>query len=523
MCIAAVSSVLWGCGRTTVEETVEDVAVVEAANPVIGNLSLSNNFIAVVNPDESVYVIPKTTGEVLKVLVGAGDTVEEGDVLAVLDDTMAQITMDNARLGLNNAQLSLDNAQHSYNLQYGEGASVLNEMQSDNTLSQAGDGVESLQEGLVDAMDSLEQLKAKLRDAENELADLKREYDFNEDVEEIREYAETLQKEPLDAVGSLGSAMGGMGGITVPAEILGGLSQSSEYSRAMTRYQEAAQKVARVEAEISQYKAAIDQCEESIETLQDNIDSTYRSYSQAVVSDHISNGEIREEQKQVSQNSIAAAELGIQQAQGNIQQARENLDAYTITATISGVVESVNIKEHDFASSGNPAFVISNKDAMVATYYVSEDVRNTFSAGQKITLEKDDVIYDGEVIEIGSAVDMNTGLFRIKAAVRGDTSGLLSGTKATVITDTYHENNAVIIPYDAVYYDGTQAYVYTVAEGKARKTNITTGLYDTDNIVVTDGLAVSDTVITTWSAQLREGVEVSIRGTGQNAEDNTRK
>ena len=53
-----------------------------------------------------------------------------------------------------------------------------------------------------------------------------------------------------------------------------------------------------------------------------------------------------------------------------------------------------------------------------------------FSIGQKITLEKDNVIYDGEVIEIGSAVDASTGLFRIKAAVKGDTQNLLSGTPA---------------------------------------------------------------------------------------------
>jgi RND family efflux transporter MFP subunit len=140
-------------------------------------------------------------------------------------------------------------------------------------------------------------------------------------------------------------------------------------------------------------------------------------------------------------------------------------------------------------------------------------VRNTFSVGQSVTLEKDDNTYEGEVVEIGSAIDQTTGLFKIKAAVTGNTEGLLSGTKATVITDTYHENNAVIIPYDAVYYDGSQAYVYTVVDGKAKRTNIETGLYDNDNIVVISGLSEKDTVITTWAAQLRDGVDVEIKNT----------
>ena len=207
----------------------------------------------------------------------------------------------------------------------------------------------------------------------------------------------------------------------------------------------------------------------------------------------------------------------------SVDQAQESLDAYTIKATISGVVESVNVKEHDFATSSNPAFVISNKDAMVATYYVSEDVRNTFSAGQQITLEKDGRTYEGEVIEIGSAVDNTTGLFKIKANIKGDVSDILSGTKAKITTDTYYEKNALIIPYDAVYYDGTQAYVYTVVDGKAKKTNISTGLYDVENIVVTEGITKDDVVITTWSAQLREGVAVSVRENENDAAEQTQE
>ncbi len=499
LCTVLSASALWGCSQTVQEETVEDVAIVEASNPEIGDLKLSGSFIATINPDESVYVIPKATGEVLQVLVEAGDVVQEGDILAVLDDTIAQISMKNAEISANLAQISqqnnqllLDNAQIGYQSSFGEGAELLNEMETDSNLSQVGDGVEALQEGLLDAMDSLDKTKGDLKDAENELADLKKEYDFREDVDEIKKYADTFDKND-------------------PSEV-------ADYMAAMERYQEAAAKTGPVEAKITQYKSAIDQCEAKIEEIQDQINSTYRQYSQAVTSSNIANGELREGQKQVSQNSVSQAELGIsqaklsaEQAKLSIEQAQENLDAYTIKATISGVVETVNVSEHDFASSGNPAFVIANKDTMVATYYVSEGVRNTFETGQQVVVEKDNKTYNAQVIEIGNAVDATTGLFMVKAAIKGDASALLSGTKATVTTDTYHEKNVVIIPYDSVYYDGTQAYVYTVVDGVARKTNITTGLYDIDKIVVLEGLTSNDVVVTTWSAQLREGVAVSVR------------
>lgn len=482
------ASALWGCSQAPEAETVEDVAVVETANPEVGELKLSADFIATINPDESVYVIPKATAEVLEVRVQAGDAVEEGDILAVLDDTMAQLSMRNAQTAAQNAQIGLNSAKLAYDLQYGEGATTLNDMQSDNTVSQAEEGVNQLQESLVDTMNDLQKAKDQLKDKEKELADLKVKYDFKESVNEIKDYAESFDKTTAEGL--------------------------IDYLSNLQRYQTAAQEVATVEGTIAQYKSAIDQYEEAVETLQDNIDTAYDSYSQAVTANNISNGEILEGQKQASQNSISQAQVGISQAQLGIEQAQESLDSYVIKASISGVIETVNLKEHDFATSSNPAFVISNKNTMVATYYVSEDVRNTFSVGQKVELKKDEALYDGEVIEIGSAIDAATGLFQVKAAVKGDTTSLLSGTKATVTTDTYHEKNVVIIPYDAVYYDGTQAYVYTVVDGKARRTEVSTGLYDADRIVVTEGLTSDDTIITTWSAQLRDGVEVSEPGSG---------
>lgn len=480
LCTVLSMSVLGGCGQTKeTEEITEDVAIVEAANPTVGDLKLSGEFIATINPDDSIYVIPKTTAEVMEVKVKAGDVVEAGDVLAVLDDTMAQISM-------KSAQISLDNAKRAYNLSYGDGATLINDIQTDSSLSKVEDGVETQQESLLDAMDSLDRYKRQLADAQKEYAEFREENGYNEDPEEIKDYAESLD-DPV------------------------------EKAQAMGRYNQILiQGDATWKQKIDGYKQAIDQCEEAIENLQDSIDSTYESYSQTATTTSISNGELREEQKQVSQNSISAAELGIEQA-------KESLKAYTITAAISGVIETVNIKEHDFATSSNPAFVISNKDSMVATFYVSEDVRNTFSIGQKISLEKDVAQYEGEIIEIGSALDTTTGLFKIKAGIKGDTSAMLSGTKAKLTTDTYHEKNALIIPYDAVYYDGTQAYVYTVVDGKAKKTNVTTGLYDVENIVITEGITKDDTVITTWSAQLREGVAVSIRESENGAANKTQE
>lgn len=97
--------------------------------------------------------------------------------------------------------------------------------------------------------------------------------------------------------------------------------------------------------------------------------------------------------------------------------------------------------------------------------------------GQEVTVERGTTSYAGSITEIGVAVNQQTGLFQIKAAVNANGSDLPSGVSVKLTTDTYHTNDsAVLIPYDAVYYDNTGSYVYLSVDGKAVKTYVTTDL-----------------------------------------------
>ena len=50
LCVTLSALAFGGCGQTVVETTAEDVAVVKTANTEVGDLKLSANFIATINP-----------------------------------------------------------------------------------------------------------------------------------------------------------------------------------------------------------------------------------------------------------------------------------------------------------------------------------------------------------------------------------------------------------------------------------------------------------------------------------------
>lgn len=478
LCTSLVMTAATGCGNKAPEvvET-EDVAIVESSAPEVGDLALSGSFVATVEPDDTVNVIAMGSGEVMTVNVEKGDYVEEGTVLATLDDTSAQIS-------LKSSEISYSTAQHSYNAAYGEGAETLTGMNSDLTLSDTEDTLIDTQEEYIAAMDDLQKTKDLLKEQEDHLDEIRDDYGFDDEPDEILEYEYESGNSSAN-----------------------GLYASERYSTANTLYSS-------TKAKIDSYKSLIDSYEEAIEKYEDGFEDGYEKFGSAVVTDGITNGEIRNEQREISQNTIQSAALQVENAQ-------RALDYCTIKATASGYIETVNLDEHGMAATGSPAFVISCKDTMKATFYVSEDVRNAMEVGQKINMEKDGVAYDASVSEISSILDSSTGLFEVTATISGDLSKLLTGTKVTITTDTYRAEQSILIPYDAVYYQNSEAYVYTVVDGYAKRTPVTTGVYDDTTIAITDGLTKDDVVVTSWSAQLRDGVKVQSPEAAESTEEST--
>lgn len=277
-----------------------------------------------------------------------------------------------------------------------------------------------------------------------------------------------------------------------------GLTQLAEsVVKAQSGYQSAAAAEAQLEMQRKSYQRGVESAQEGLGTLKDNLDTAKQTAE-------LSQGQARTEQNAVLDAQLNAAGVGVKSAQ-------MQLDMYTITTPISGTVEAVNVTEHGFAQPGSPVYIISNKNSMTTTFSVSEGVRNTFVTGQKITVDKNGTQYDGTITEIAPMVNPQTGLFTIKANVSATGEELLTGTKVKIRTNTYNETDTLIIPYDAVYYDNGQPYVYAIENGYAKRIDVETGLFDASRISIISGISADTQIITTWSAGLKDGAQISVK------------
>lgn len=188
----------------------------------------------------------------------------------------------------------------------------------------------------------------------------------------------------------------------------------------------------------------------------------------------------------------------------------------TITAPISGLVESFNVEVHDNVGTGNVLCVLSGQGTKAVSFNVTERVVKGLKVGDKVKIEKNGSEYDGSITELSSMVDQATGLFKVKASLDG-ADALATGAMVKLYVVSERAENVMTIPTDAVYYEGGKPMVYTLQDSKVHETPIAVGIYDSEKSEVTEGLTDSDQVIVTWSSELFEGSEVEIYDGGSTA------
>lgn len=217
-------------------------------------------------------------------------------------------------------------------------------------------------------------------------------------------------------------------------------------------------------------------------------------------------GDISQLQFEQAQSSAKLAKLQYDSAK---LQYDNQIEFSSITAPISGLVESFNVEVHQNVSQSDVLCVISGEGTKAISFDVTERVLAGLHMGDPITVEKNGTEYHGSITEISSMVDEDTGLFRVKASLE-DADGLATGAQAKLYVVSESASQVMLIPTDAVYYEGGKSLVYTLVDGKVEERPVEVGIYDSEKSEIKDGLSVDDDVIVTWSSELFAGSEVKV-------------
>ena len=219
-------------------------------------------------------------------------------------------------------------------------------------------------------------------------------------------------------------------------------------------------------------------------------------------------GDISDQEWEQYQNQAKTAQLNYESAKLNYDR---QVEYSSVTAPISGKIETMDIDVYDYVNQQAQLCVISGEGDKRVSFYVSERVMSNLNQGDAMTIVKDGTTYDGVITDVSSMADESNGLFKIKAELP-EANSLSTGSTVKVTVTSEHAENVMTVPVDAIYYDNGVGNVYVYQDGTVHKVEVEVGLYNTELAEIKSGLTADDLVISTWSSQLYEGSTVNLKG-----------
>jgi len=140
-------------------------------------------------------------------------------------------------------------------------------------------------------------------------------------------------------------------------------------------------------------------------------------------------------------------------------------------------------------------------------FSIPEKYRTAIKLGDAVTFRVagDNDNYRGSIYAMDPKIDLATRTVRIRA-IMPNPGKLFPGSFARVTLGLRDMPEAIMIPTQAVIPGTRDKKVIVADSGKAKFVVVETGIRDENNIQITNGLTVGDTVITSGIMQLRAGM-----------------
>ncbi|MBT4100945.1 MAG: efflux RND transporter periplasmic adaptor subunit [Gemmatimonadetes bacterium] len=175
----------------------------------------------------------------------------------------------------------------------------------------------------------------------------------------------------------------------------------------------------------------------------------------------------------------------LEQARLRRQKAQLALEHTHIRAPFAGVLTTRSVQVGARVAPGGKLFDLIKLDDLIARVHVPGQYLRNVRVKQVAQIESDflqDMSFDGYVKRISPVVDPQSGTFKVTLGVRDRWEHLRPGifVTARIVTDTHA--STVLVPKEAIVYDGADRFVFVVRDSTAHRVKLDAG-YENNRFV----------------------------------------
>ncbi len=210
--------------------------------------------------------------------------------------------------------------------------------------------------------------------------------------------------------------------------------------------------------------------------------------------------------------SLEQSRQQMEQAKATLSTAQENLNDYSVTAPIAGLVGAINVEIGEMVNSQTDAALIVNIDTVKVKASVPESVVNNIQPGSKVTVTIDSLkkSVEGTVTVVAPKADSTTMGYPAEIALDNPSEEIKPGMSAQIDLYTGTLENIIALPLDAVIEQDGQHIVYIVENDQAKEVFVETGVSNDSQIEITTGLEDGQIVVVQGNNFLSDGQQVRV-------------
>ncbi|WP_298367117.1 efflux RND transporter periplasmic adaptor subunit [uncultured Lutibacter sp.] len=212
------------------------------------------------------------------------------------------------------------------------------------------------------------------------------------------------------------------------------------------------------------------------------------------------------------ERDFIAVKVAVAQANANKNLAAKNLTDTKLYAPFSGMITQKQTEIGAITAPSVPAFTIMKTDKVYATAAISESEISKLKIGSEAMVEIPSMnkIVNGKVAIINHSADALTRTFTVKVRLDNLENELLPGMISNIKINTNNTQNVISIPANTVLRDANDiTYVYVVQNNIATKKRVTIGNFMGNNVIVTNGLAINDVLVSKGYTNIKDGQKVT--------------
>jgi RND family efflux transporter MFP subunit len=211
-----------------------------------------------------------------------------------------------------------------------------------------------------------------------------------------------------------------------------------------------------------------------------------------------------------------SAEAQLDSAKAALDLAKDQLAYTELKADFAGIITAVAAEPGQVVSAGQTVVKLAKPDQIDAVFNVAEAAfrdRKTAEMPEIVVslLSNPSIIAEGKVREVSPVADPTTRTYQVKVTLQNPPPAMRFG--ASVLGRLKAMTAPVIVlPGSALFDQGGKpaVWIYDAATSEVKLRPVDVARFETDRVVVSEGLAKGDIVVTAGVNRLREGQKVRL-------------